>query len=63
MREKSLTVYRDYGNFRMGLLYIYKFVSEYAKSFLACMENTLIEINVFGEVRQEYCAVYGEYAD
>jgi hypothetical protein len=28
---------------------MYKVVSKYAKSILACMENTLKKINIFGE--------------
>jgi hypothetical protein len=61
MRKKSLSVHRDYGNFRM--VYIHKVVYEYAQSFLACMENTLKEYKCIWRIRQEYFAVYGEYAN
>ncbi len=43
--------------------YIYKVVSEYAKSILACMENTLKEYKRIWRTRQEYFAFFGEYAD
>jgi hypothetical protein len=42
---------------------MYKVVSEYAKSILACRENTLKEDKSIWRIRQEYFAVYGEYAN
>jgi hypothetical protein len=42
---------------------MYKVVSEYAKSILACVENTCKEDNRIWRMRQEYFAVYGEYAN
>jgi hypothetical protein len=41
---------------------MYEVVSEYAKSILACMENTLKEDKHIWRMRQEHFAVYGEYA-
>jgi hypothetical protein len=58
----TLSVPGDKGDFR-AVIYIYKVVSEYAKSILACMENTLKEYKRIWRIRQEYFAVYGEYAD
>ncbi len=60
MHEKSLSVHRDYGNIEW---FIYKVVSEYAKSILACMENTHKEYKHIWRIRQEYFAVYKEYAN
>ncbi len=37
---------------------MYKVVSEYAKSILACMENTLSEDKRIWRMRLEYFAVY-----
>ncbi len=42
---------------------MYKVVSDYAKSFLACMENTLKGNKRIWRMRQEYFAAYGEYAN
>jgi hypothetical protein len=41
MREKSLGLHGNYDDFRVE--------SDYAKSFLTCMENKLKDINIFGE--------------
>ncbi len=41
---------------------MYKVVSEYAKSILSCMENTLKEDKRIWRMCQNYFAVYGEYA-
>jgi hypothetical protein len=43
--------------------YLYKVVSEYAKSILSCTENTLKAFKRNRRIRQEYLAAYGEYAD
>jgi hypothetical protein len=43
--------------------YIQKVVSEYAKNILACMEITPKEYKRIWRIRQEYFAVYGEYAN
>jgi hypothetical protein len=43
--------------------YMYEVVSEYAKSILACVENTLKEFKRIWRMRQEYFAVHGEYAN
>ncbi len=43
--------------------YIHKVVYEYAKSFLACMENTLKEYKRIWRIRQEYFVIYGEYGN
>ncbi len=42
----------------LGWFYIYKVVSEYTKSILACMENTLKEYKRIWRIRQEYFAVH-----
>jgi hypothetical protein len=42
---------------------MYKVVSEYAKSILAYMENTLKEDKRIWRMRQEYFAINGEYAN
>ncbi len=42
---------------------MFKVVSEYAKSILAGMESTLKEDKRIWRMRQEYFAVYGEYAN
>jgi hypothetical protein len=42
---------------------MYKVVSEYAKSFLAWMENTPKEDKRIWRMRQEYFAIYEEYAN
>jgi hypothetical protein len=60
----TLSVHGDNGDFIiLEWLYIYKVVSEYAKSILACMENTLKEYKRIWKIRQEFFAVYEEYAD
>jgi hypothetical protein len=41
---------------------MYEIVSEYANSILECMDNTHKEYKRNRRVRQEYFAVYGEYA-
>jgi hypothetical protein len=43
--------------------YTYKVVSEYAKSVLAYTESTLKAFKRLRRIRQDYFAVYGEYAD
>jgi hypothetical protein len=43
--------------------YLYKVVSEYAESILTCTENTLKAFKRVRRIRQEYLAVYGDYAD
>jgi hypothetical protein len=40
--------------------YLYKVVSEYVKSILACKENTLREYTRSRRIRQEYFTVNGE---
>ncbi len=45
------------------MVLLYKVISEYAKSILACTENTLKAFKLLGRIRQEYFAVYGEYAE
>ncbi len=47
----------------LELFYLYKFVSEYGKSILICKENTLKAYKRIRRIRQEYFAVYGDYAD
>jgi hypothetical protein len=42
---------------------MYKVVSEYAKSILVCMENTLKENKRIWRMRQEYFSAHGEYAN
>ncbi len=44
-------------------LYFYDVVSEYVKSILVCTENTLKAYKHIRGIRQEYFAVYGEYAN
>jgi murein L,D-transpeptidase YafK len=48
----TLSVHGDNGNFRV--VYLYKVVSLYAKSILACMKNTLKEYKRIWRIRQEY---------
>jgi hypothetical protein len=43
--------------------YLYKVVSEYAKSILLCTGNTLKAFKRNRRIRREYLAAYGEYAD
>jgi hypothetical protein len=61
MREKSLSVHLDYGNFRM-VLWLQSHL-RILQMYLACMENTLKEYKSIWRIRQEYFAVYGEYAN
>ncbi len=42
--------------------YLYKVVSDYAKSILACTENSLKVFKRIRRIRQECFAVYGKYA-
>jgi hypothetical protein len=61
MREKLLGVH---GNMTIiEWLNEYKVVSEYAKSNLACLENTLNGYKRIWRIRQKYFAAYGEYAN
>jgi hypothetical protein len=43
--------------------YLYQVFSEYAKSILACPENTLKAFKCIRKIRKEYFVVYREYAD
>ncbi len=43
--------------------YFYEVASEYARSILACTGNTLKAYHRVWRLRQEYFAVYDEYAD
>ncbi len=54
MHEKSLSVTEITAI--LEWFYIYKVVSGYAKSILACMENTLKEYKRIWRIRQEYFA-------
>ncbi len=40
---------------------MYEVISKYAKSILACTENTLIEYKSLRRIRQEYSIVHEEY--
>jgi hypothetical protein len=42
---------------------MYEVASEYAKSILACTENTLKEFKNLRIIRKEYFAVHGDHAD
>jgi hypothetical protein len=61
MHEKSLSVDRGYGDFIMVLYNQSRL--EYAKSIIACTENTLKEYKRILRIRQDYIAVYGDYAN
>ncbi len=47
----------------LELCYLYKVVSEYTKSILSYTDNTLKAFKRMRRIRQDYFAVYGEYAD
>ena len=66
MRQKSLSVHgKAYTEITAicERFYLYKVVSESAKSILACTENSSIGLKRIRIIRQEYFAVHGEYAD
>ncbi len=57
----TLSVHGDNGDFRV-VLYIQSRLRT-SQNILACMENTLKEYKRIWRKRQEYFAVYGEYAE
>jgi hypothetical protein len=62
MAPKTLSVHGDNGKFRV-VSFIQSRLRKYAKSILACTENTLKAFKRLRRIPQEYFAVYGEYAD
>jgi hypothetical protein len=53
-----LSVHGNFGDYRV-VLFLYKVVSEYAKSILACMENSSKDLK---RIRRNF-VVHGEYDD
>jgi hypothetical protein len=61
MRLKALSIHGDYGGFTLVLLIQSRLRTEYAKSILACTENSSKDFKRIRRIRQD--ALHREYAD